>query len=489
VLAAFGVWWWRSPGREAPAIAVLPFQNLSSDAEQGFFADGVTIEILSSLSRINGLRVIGRTSSFRVPDSSRNPRDAAALPGVRYVLTGSVQRSGDELRIAAQLYDIRNGEQLWAITFDRPFTDILAVQEEIATAVASALQIRLGVGELSRQIGMTRNVAAYDEYVRGLAANLEWREAAFPEAIARLRRAVTLDPEFSLAWSELAIVSGNAAVAFPERAAEWRDIGAEAIARARLLAHDQPPVLLAQAIDELRRGEWHAAAATYARLDAAYRKSGQHDEAAGPRGIFLLATGHAREAIQDLERARAHDPLAPAFAGFLGQAHLVAGNFEAALAEADRGLSLQGLDELLHRLALRTAMNMRDVGEIRRRISALDEPAPDALNAAMAVFLDRPADAGAAIRERAATADADTRLLLAEWAAYYREPELAMELLVQAQPNLARPGLLWEPLMSEVRALAGFRDLLEKSGIVGYWRATRWPEFCRPAQGNEFSCS
>jgi TolB-like protein/DNA-binding winged helix-turn-helix (wHTH) protein len=204
------------------SVAVLPFDNLSSDPEQAYFADGVTTELLNTLSRVRDLRVTGRTSSFHFKDRNENLRTIGDTLGVGHVLQGSVRKAGNQVRIAAQLSNARTGDQLWSETYERSLDDIFLIQDEIAKSVANALQVKLGVGDVGRMPGMTHNVAAYDEYLRGMALNLDWRAESFPLGIAHLQRAVALDPSFSLAWAGLHTVYVNGASFVPERAVEWR---------------------------------------------------------------------------------------------------------------------------------------------------------------------------------------------------------------------------------------------------------------------------
>src|SRR5262249_38310191 len=138
----------------ANSVAVLPFDNLSSDPEQEYFADGVTVEVLDALSRVRDLRVIGRTSSFHFKDRNEDPRQIGAALGVEHIVEGSVRKAGDQLRITAQLTNARTGQELWSETYTRKVNDIFQIQEEIARSVANALQVTLGVGDIARMPGM-----------------------------------------------------------------------------------------------------------------------------------------------------------------------------------------------------------------------------------------------------------------------------------------------------------------------------------------------
>lgn len=469
------------------SVAVLPFDNLSSDPEQEYFADGMTIELLNKLSRVSDLRVTGPTSSFHFKGRNENPREVAAALGVEHLLEGSVRKAGERVRITASLSSAQSGQQLWAQTYERNLEDVFAIQDQIAQSVADALQVKLGIG-LGRMPGMTRNVAAYDEYLRGMSLNLERRPESFALAIAHLERAVTLDPEFSLAWSGLATVYTNGGFVVPERAGEWRQEASKALDRARALTPDAPHVLLEIGIAQVRSGHWHDGAATYQKLEEAYARYGMQSRMWGPRGVFLLSVGRITEAVDALERARLDEPLAPAFALFLSEALLASGNPVASLAEVDRGLELGGLESLLLQTGVTAALSKGERGEIEERVHRLAADASGAMNRRLMSFMDTPARAGAAIREAAVTASASEKAVLAQWAAYYRESALALELLQEATPHLSRPSLLWMPLMSDVRTLPEFTALVQRLGLVDYWRNYRWPQFCRPMGARDFVC-
>lgn len=502
-------WWWLAAGfvgvaiiaglavtlrRDAPpapihSVAILPFDNLSFDPEQEYFADGITAELLTALSRVRDLRVTGRASSFHFKNRNENLRTVGEALGVEHVLEGSVRKAGDRVRITAQLSNARTGEHLWSETYERRFDDIFVIQDEIAKSVADALQVKLGVGDMGRLPGMTRNVTAYDEYLRGMALNLDWRAESFPLAIAHLQRAVALDPSFSIAWAGLHTACVNGAFAVPARAEEWRQKASEALDHARELTPDAPHVLLEIGIDETRRGNWLKAAAVFERLQASYAKYGMANQAWGPRGVFLLGVGRVREAIPALERARAEDPLAPAYAGFLSNAELARGDFAGALAEVDRGLELKGLETPLLRTGFVIALTQGNRAEINRRLRAMPDNTPNVrLNRRLAQFLDAPEGAAAEIRQLASTATRAEKTILSQWAAYYHEPELSLDLLIEVAPHLSHPAMLWHPLSRDVRRLPGFKKLVRDLGLVDYWQVYGWSDFCRPLGDEDFAC-
>src|SRR5947199_1053249 len=213
IIAAF-VLLLRRPTRSALAIveksiAVLPFENLSRDPDNAYFADGIQDEILTRLAKIADLKVISRTSTQHSKSAPANLSEIGKQLGVAHIMEGSVQKSGDAVRVNVQLIKAANDSHLWADTFDRKLTDIFSVESEVAKAIAEQLRAKL-TGQEEKVIAAkpTDNVEAYDAYLRGLAYSLKAGNLP-PNAIGAqkyLREAVRLDPKFALAWALLSYV-------------------------------------------------------------------------------------------------------------------------------------------------------------------------------------------------------------------------------------------------------------------------------------------
>ncbi len=189
------------------SIAVLPFENLSEDKANAYFADGIQDEILTRLAKIADLKVISRTSTQHYKSAPENLPDIARQLGVAHVLEGSVQKSADAVRVNVQLIKAANDSHVWAETFDRKLTDVFSVESDVAKAIADQLRVKL-TGQEERVITAkpTDSPEAYDAYLRGLAYNL--KTSATPTNLIAaqkyLREAVRLDPKFALAWAMLA---------------------------------------------------------------------------------------------------------------------------------------------------------------------------------------------------------------------------------------------------------------------------------------------
>jgi serine/threonine protein kinase/Tfp pilus assembly protein PilF len=206
------------PVSHAPAIleksiAVLPFENRSEEKANAYFADGIQDEILTRLSKIADLKVISRTSTQHYKSAPENLTEIARQLGVAHILEGSVQKSGDAVRVNVQLIKAANDSHLWADTFDRKLTDIFSVESEVAKAIADQLRAKL-TGREEQEIAAkpTENPEAYDSYLRGLAYTLKTVPTSANALSAQkyLKEAVRLDPKFALAWALLSIVESRA---------------------------------------------------------------------------------------------------------------------------------------------------------------------------------------------------------------------------------------------------------------------------------------
>jgi TolB-like protein len=186
---------------DKPSIAVLPFENLSGDREQEYFADGMVEEIITALSRFRGLFVIARNSSFAYKGRAIDVRQIGRELGVRYILEGSIRKAGSKVRITGQLIDTSSGAHLWADRFDAPLEDIFDLQDQVTASVVGAIAPKLEQAEIERSRRKpTENLDAYDHYLRGLAGVHQWTKEGTQEALSNFYRAIELDPNFAVAY-------------------------------------------------------------------------------------------------------------------------------------------------------------------------------------------------------------------------------------------------------------------------------------------------
>lgn len=336
--------WWLATGRirgtgTYDSIAVLPFANLSDNEELEYFSDGLSEELLNALAGVENLRVAARTSSFAFKGTNADIRTIADSLGVATVLEGSVRRSGDQVRITVQLIDAEHGFHLWSNEYDRGLDDVFATQDEIASAVTAALIPRLKAEDAATTRGGTKDVIAYDEYLKGRE---KWRTRdveALKQAVAHFRMAVDLDPDFALAWSGLADAID---------ALVWRDIGS-----VRLLQEGRLAALRALTLDPEMAEGWVSAGVLAAEFDNDHELGEQalrralslrpsYANANQQLSGLLTNVGRLSESRAFIEKAVELDPLSPFFHLNYGDNLLVAGEMDRARAEYELTEELAG---------------------------------------------------------------------------------------------------------------------------------------------------
>ena len=299
---------WRVPASRAvdisPSIVVLPFTNLSTDPANEYFADGLTDEVTEELVHLNSLRVVARTSARVFKGTNADVREVGRQLNVSYVLEGSAERSGDQIRISTHLERASDGSHVWSQTYNRPAKDLLTVQSELATAIAGSLQAGAGHAVAARHVP---NLEAHDLYERG---SFEIDNAT-PESISRaeqdLRRAVQIDPEYAMAWNGLGAAKYNLAAAY------GRNHTQAEITEAKQFYHKA--LGIDPALSEARANlgfialtdDWDWAAAER-ELQLASRER-PNPAAEMQYGLLLAFRGRFSEADRRLESARSLDPV------------------------------------------------------------------------------------------------------------------------------------------------------------------------------------
>ncbi len=192
------------------SIAVLPFVDMSPDRDQDYFCEGMAEEILNALTRIHGLRVAARTSSFQFKGRATDVRKVAQELGVSTVLEGSVRKAGNQLRVTAQLISAGDGYHLWSERYDRGLEDVFAIQDEIATRITEALKLRLTRQDLAAiQVRPTGDIQAYDYYLRGRQFVNQWGKRRIDHAIQMFDKAIEIDPDYAPAYAGLTLANAN----------------------------------------------------------------------------------------------------------------------------------------------------------------------------------------------------------------------------------------------------------------------------------------
>jgi TolB-like protein/Tfp pilus assembly protein PilF len=302
-----------SPGMTDKSIAVLPFENLSSDKENAYFTDGVQDEILTDLAKIADLKVISRTSVLQYKSgTARNLREIGQQLGVAHLLEGTVQRAGGKVRVNAQLIDARTDAHLWAQVYDRPLDDVFAIQSEIAKAIADQLQAKLSPSEKTAiERPPTSDVAAFDLYSRAKTLLLTMSFSAqakqnLLQAADLLNQAVARDPQFFLAYCQLASTHANLYFLGLDHTAERRALADTAIQTAFRLRPDAGEAHIARAEIVYRIDLDYSSA--LAELETARRTLPNDPRIFELTGYIRRRQGQHEEGLHKLQRALELDP-------------------------------------------------------------------------------------------------------------------------------------------------------------------------------------
>lgn len=333
---------------DKPSIAVLPFDNMSGDPEQAYFSDGISEDIITDLSKISGLLVIARNSSFAYRGKSVSvPRMASEL-GVRYVVEGSVRRAGDRVRITAQLIDSSTGGHLWAERYDRDLTDIFAVQDEVTQQIVSALALNLTKDEQERLARRgTDHVEAYEYFLRGREQAWLHTRQGTAQARSLLERAIELDPGFAAAVAELAFTHVQDYVirwsASPEQSLDLAD---DLARRAVALDDTESRAHRALALVHLWKRQHEEAIAEAERAIVLAPGSA---EGYGILGHIVHYAGRSKESVALIDELMRLDPHYPdLWLHFLAQAHFALEQYAEAIDALRRRVSRRPDSDISH---------------------------------------------------------------------------------------------------------------------------------------------
>jgi adenylate cyclase len=460
------------------SIAVLPFLNLSSDKEQEFFSDGITEEITSALAKVPGLTVIGRTSAFQFKGENKDLRAIGQALGASNLIEGSVRKDGDQVRITAQLIKADDGTHLWTESYDRELKGIFAVQEDIATAIAGALQVPLGLKPGQSLVSnRTADTDSYQDYLRAKELYRARGFTNFTQAITLLEQVIARDPNYAPAWALLANVyvlmpSYPSVRATAEEARRLEDVylpKAEAAAR-KAIALDANSAdalgALGGSLDE--RHDWIQARDT---LGQALKLDPNNLIVLSAFAHHLSAVGHLKESLAIWQKLNKLDPLdrrpkinVARTLTLIGQydaavaIYLKAGNayVDLATAYAAQGRFQEAADQLLRVPTGTYPEGMVESASRLLRSAPMQAPSPQNLPALTPnlqfVFLY----VGAASRALAFGGGGG-------------DP-------------------FWYPAAAPVRKTESFKTYARDIGLLDYWRARGWPDLCQPVGADDFAC-
>ncbi len=485
------------------SIAVLPFVNMSSDQENAYFVDGLTEEILNRLAQIKALKVPGRTSSFAFKNQNRDLRQIGAALGVAHALEGSVRKSGDRLRINAQLVRTSDGYHLWSQAYDRKLDDVFAIQEEIARAIADALSVQLKLGSEGQHERPTQDMAAYGNYLEARALITQRTADNLRRATALLEATVQRDPGFAKAWAALAQAR---ALGFYYLIVPMKQSleGAESAARKALTIDDSLGAAHSVLADVLRdRYDWLPAEAEYRRaLELSPGEAETHNQYAQ----LLLKVGHLDAALEHANRACELDPLAwvpPSIAALI---QLSRGDLAQSRVWLDRFEKVRGKVEGFQiRLELFYALAKHDTDLARRTLamarsssapewsSPADKKLIETMDHALA-SADNSSEASphlaGTLEEVQVLGATDITKEFAAVAVFVNQQEAALAALwfEMRSPGGLDPAWIWTPSFQPVRNEPRFLELLRAMKLPEYWRLAGWGDFCRPKGQDDFEC-
>ena len=450
------------------SIAVLPLVNESGDPKDEYFSDGLSEELIAALAQISGLKVIGRSSSFRFKDRTEEPKTIGEKLGVTTLLEGTVRKQGDRVRIVAELINAADGIEVWTRTFDRELKDIFAVQQEIARAVAESLKVTLLGGDArSVQGSAPSNAEAHNAYLQGHFYLVRRNVEDFRKAIGYYDQAIRLDPEYALAYAE--------------RAEAWTILGdltgQRPMAYTKARSDAEKAVSIAPALAEARAAlgfircfvDWKFADGL-SELKRAKELSPTNPTANDLLARIIVYMGRFDEAERQARQAVELDPLSTVTHGNLARVLFYAGKLDEADAAARKAAELQPTGAANHRWQVLIAAQRGD-GEAALHEAQLEpDPGFRRFELALAHYArgdwaaadDALADLIANAREGFAYQIAEVYALRGEKDEAFKWLQIAFD-----DRDAGMLGLLVDPLLRSLRDDARYKNLLAKLGLPG----------------------
>jgi adenylate cyclase len=463
------------------SVAVLPFVNMSPDPDNEYFADGISEELLNVLVKVEDIGVASRTSSFAYKGRELGAAVIARELKVNHILEGSVRKSGNRVRITAQLIDAMEDRHLWSETYDRELTDIFEIQDEIANAIVAALRGTLGVDQAPRAVTVradTENLDAYQLYLK--ARELFITRTALDESVRLSEQVVALDPEFARGWE---ILAASSAIII-----DWQDsypgidtdqLFARALEAAERALALEPTLALPWAVRALLLN--YKLPIRFADSLALFDKALSADPAQASvylwRAIVWINLGFLERAMHDVDACLGIDP---AYGNCLRWKALTAalmGDDALALALYERGIATgfvtNRADTLIERLVAR--------GDRLAAILLMAQlEMPPELQQAIIAAIEQ----GAPPAQVADLLARYPRFDTPTWHLALRDYERA----AAWQGRITTLVSYWDPVHTGFRNSPAFRRILEYLGVPAYWREHGYPPQCRPVGANDYEC-
>ncbi len=488
----------RVPGtvQEKPSIAVLPFKNISPDKDQDYFVDGLSEEILNSLTQIPDLTVIAKTSSFSFKGKDKTIQEIASVLGVNHILEGSVRKAGNAIRITSQLIQAVDGSHLWSKTYDKELNvkEMFAVQEDIAAAVADELKLTLGISDTLKQLGGTDNLEAYELY---LIAQGQLKQAgddlmtdneyiAHYEATMKvIDTAITIDPDYALAWILKASIHMElAANSPPERVAPEQDAALQAIQKAIEIEPSLADAYAVLGAYKTQKGDLLGAeSANIKAFELTYKPW----SLGWKIGLQYLTVGHLERANEILEAVKRNDP----FHETNRQIYIISlgclGDMQGAEKEYKRCMTLFGEPWNNGNWTISFLRLSKD-----KIVSADDIPHSNLIFDTLKSHIKSQEDALAQFHEIYTDNDNLTTGNFADMSvvvAYLGDLDFSMDAMEKAYSiDNSRTSFIWLPVMREVRQISRFKKFVKEIGLVDYWKEYGWPDLCHEVGDDDFVC-
>jgi adenylate cyclase len=475
------------------SIAVLPLANLSGDAAQEFFSDGMTDEITSALSKVPDLRVVGRSSAFQFKGQYKDLRAIGRALSARYLIEGSVRKAGDRVRITTQLAEAESGTQRWSETYDRELKDVFAVQEDIAQAIAAALHLPLGLKQGESLVpSRTAHLDSYQDYLRAkaLVRARGPRESGGPlmEATKLLEQVVARDSNYAPAWAVLAqaysLIPAFSPALITGSVAEYRQKIAESLGKAEAAAQRAIRLDPTNAEGYTALATVHTFRRQFIPAEDLFKKALSLDpgnpEALQIYSVALATAGRLKDSLPLRQRLRALEPFVPVYNVFTAQILWLNGQDDAAIA-------------MLKALPPNTAFAATSLAEIHAAAGRYTEAAEALMMTPPGFYRPGIAETAADLLH-AAPAHAASPLSLPKLGQlsfvflYVGAPERALEPAEDGDPDAPTAMLLWHPAAAAARKTERFKALVRKAGMVEFWRARGWPDLVRPIGADDFVC-
>jgi TolB-like protein len=465
------------------SIAVLPFVNMSADKDNEYFSDGISEELLNVLVKVDGLSVASRTSSFAYKGRDLSAAAIGSELKVVNVLEGSVRKSGNRVRITAQLIDARSDRHLWSETYDRELTDIFVIQDEIANAIVAALRETLGEKVSDAAVAVradTDNVDAYELYLK--ARELFISRTRLDESVRLFEQVVALDPAFARGWEGLAVASAVIV--------DWQD-RYPSIDASALLVRAQKAADRALELDATLSMPWAARSLAvlyvtpidYADglllIDRAIAADPRNATAFLLRGILWMNLGFLDRALADYQQCLEIDPAYSNCLRWKAVGLLFQGKQDAALDLYEQGMA-QGFNPNRAHSFVEPLIRRGDVFAARLLMREVGWPleVQQAVVAAL-VHGASPSDVAALVRRHPEVARGQFI-----WGLLLRDYPLSADSADLRTTQVEH----WDPAYERLRATPAFRHLLERFGVPDYWRAHGFPPQCRPFGETDFEC-